>query len=253
MQRDFGAMHALIEPVLEAPHANDRAQAHSLRSWAYGSRGDVAAQVEELLLALDEFDRAREPDTFLRLNALFTLAAFARELPRDDLADRVKSEYEILKPASGTTLEYYKLTRLIGWIDAVRGDELAAFRRFRAAAETAPTDHWRVVSMVDRAYLAQATGERAFAHDQLYAAHELAVRISWNDATQEDRMALINLAQLFANQDPAIAQRYLAQFRSLQTPMDPRMGFIGDQRVRALVADSSGMTLLRLGELVQRA
>ena len=146
-------------------------------------------------------------------------------------------------------LQYFKLTRVIGWIEALRGDELAAFRYFRTAAELAPSPHWRVLCMTDRAYLAGTTGERAFAMDQLYGAHEQAGAISWNDAQQEDRMTLLNLAELFAAVDPGIAQRYLALFRSLRTPMDTRMLFASDPRVPALEAYSAGMALLRLGEI----
>jgi DNA-binding CsgD family transcriptional regulator len=248
VQRDLESAERLVRPVLKSPDANQRAIGRALLSWTYGSRGLVHKQIHELLLALEAFDKAEIPDAYVRLNTIFTLGAYARELPLNELADRVRAEYAALKPASGTRVEYFKLTRLVGWIEAVRGNELAAFRMFRKAAELAPTDHWRVLCMADRAYLARATGERAFASDQLHAAHELASRISWNDSTQEDRMALLNLADLFAEEDPALAHRYIALFRSLRTPMDLRMGFAADPRVRAFENFSAGLALLRLGE-----
>ncbi len=200
--------------------------------------------------ALDELESMREPDMLVRLSTIFTLAALSRELPlENDIFERVRLAYEHMEPTSGLQLQYFKLTRVIGWIEALRGDELAAFRYFRTAAELAPAPHWRVLCMTDRAYLAGTTGERAFAMDQLYGAHEQARAISWNDAQQEDRMTLLNLAELFAAVDPAIAQRYLALFRSLRTPMDTRMLFASDPRVPALEAYSAGMALLRLGEV----
>lgn len=247
-ERKYDRLNEATAPLMKSEHPLYRGRARLLSSWVFAQRHDLRRQADEYLKALDDFDSLAQPDALVRLSTLFTLASLARELPLEDVAARVRSAYAQLVPTSGMRVQYFKITRVIGWLEALRGNELAAFRYFRSAAKLAPTPFWRVLCTSDRAYLAQTAGERTFALDQMYDAHEQASALSWHDAEQEDRMALLNLAELFAGVDPAIAQRYLALFRSLRTPMDHRMILASDPRVRAFEAYPSGMALLRLGE-----
>lgn len=250
MEREWRALDAHVALLVDAPLPGYRARGYVLRGWMHaGKHGDAPGQARDYLRALDEFEFMPQPDLRLRANTLLTLATLARELGLPSVADRVRTAYDAMHPSSGMHVQYFKLTRILGWIDALDGNELAAFGRFRQAAELAPSDLWRVQCIADRATLARATGERAFAFDQLYAAHDLASRLSWSDAVEEDRITLLNLAELFGDIDGALAQRYLAQFRSLRTPLDRRMGFGNDARIRGLETYSSGTALLRLGEL----
>lgn len=249
MEREWEPLEGLIAQLIQAPHAGYRGRGHLLRGWVHAARhGDAHAQAREYVRALDEFDFMARPDLRLRLNTLLTLAMLARELGLESIIQRVRAAYDAMHPSSGMHVQYFKMTRILGWIDALEGDELAAFRRFRQAAELAPSEIWRVMCIADRASLAQATGERAFMLDQLYTAHEIASSLSWNDAVEEDRIALLTLAELFSEIDAALSQRYLAQFRSLRAPLDRRMGFANDARVQALEAYPAGIALLRLGE-----
>lgn len=249
MDRAWEAMEPLVAELIDGPHPGYRGRGHMFRGWIQAGRnGDAQAQAREYLRALDEFDFMARPDLRVRLNTVFTLATLARELGLESVADRVRAAYSAMSPTSGMRIQYFKMTRVLGWIDALSGDELSAFRRFRQAADLATTETWRVQCIADRAFLARATGERAFMLDQLYAAHDLASRISWNNAIEEDRITLLTMAELFGDVDAGLAQRYLAQFRSLRTPMDRRMGYANDERVRALEAYPAGTALLRMGE-----
>lgn len=249
MDGNWTALEPLVAELVDSPYRGYRGRGYMLRGTiAAGKHEDAHGQAREYLRALDEFEAMAQPDMRLRLNTLAVLAMLARELGLESVAERVRNAYGATHPASGTQVQYFKLTRALGWIDALSGNELAAFRRFRQAAELAPNDLRRIQCISDRATLARATGERAFAFDQLYAAHDLASRVSWSEATEEDRFSLLSLAELFGDVDGATTQRYLAQFRSLRTPMDRRTGFANDKRVRALEAYSSGTAMLRLGE-----
>jgi DNA-binding CsgD family transcriptional regulator len=250
MDRQWRPLEELAGALIECPNAGYRGRGYVLRGWIHaGKNSDAQAQARDYVRALDEFDFMARPDLRLRLSTLLTLTALARELGLESIAERVRAAYEAMAPTSGMYIQYFKMTRILGWIDALDGNELAAFRHFRRAADLAPSELWRVQCIADRATLARATGERAFMLDQLYAAHDLASRLSWNDAVEEDRITLLTLAELFGDVDPGLAQRYLAQFRSLRTPMDRRMGFANDARVRALEAYPAGTALLRMGEI----
>ncbi|MGA9419050.1 MAG: helix-turn-helix transcriptional regulator, partial [Candidatus Cybelea sp.] len=126
---------------------------------------------------------------------------------------------------------------------------LAAFAGFRKAARLAPSEHWSVLCYLDRAMLAKNTGEMAFATEQLMEAHEIAQRLSWNEVTGEERSALLVLGELFARDDPAIAEQYLARFRTLGTSVIPIFAYGTDARVKGFEAYSQGVTWLRLGDV----
>jgi DNA-binding CsgD family transcriptional regulator len=248
LEHEHRESEAIAATLTHHASANNRARAHVLLSWIAVRRRDVDRQVRELTNALDIFEQTDKPDEYYRAKTLLTLALLGRELPLPDETQRVRQTYSRMQWAAGTRLSQFQTMRYMGWIDALEGDELAAFRAFRAASALAPSEHWRVLCLTDRAYLARNTGERTFAHDVLHEAHEVAQKLSWHETHREERSSLFVLAELFATVDPALSQMYLAQFRSLNTSVMLGISYDDDPRTRAFAAYSSGKALLELGE-----
>ncbi|MFY9719705.1 MAG: helix-turn-helix transcriptional regulator [Candidatus Cybelea sp.] len=249
MQHDHREAEEAATAQLWSTDPNNRARAHILLSWIALRRGDVLAQVDELKKALDELDVAQPPDECLRGNALLTLALLCREMPLQDVATRVRRTYESLPWTTGLQLEHFQVTRFLAAIDELQGNELAAFGAFKKAARLAPSDHWSVLCFLDRALLAKNTGESSFAAEQLQEAHDIAQRVSWNEVAGEERSALLVLAELFAYEVPAIAEQYLARFRSLSSSVVPMFSYGTDPRVRGFETYSQGIAWLRLGDM----
>jgi DNA-binding CsgD family transcriptional regulator len=130
----------------------------------------------------------------------------------------------------------------------LQGNELAAFGSFKKAGKLAPSEHWSVLCYLDRALLARNTGEAAFSAEQLQEASEIAQRVSWNEVTGEEREALLVLAELHAYENPAVAEQYLARFRSLKSSVTPMFSYGSDPRVRGFESYSQGIAWLRLGD-----
>jgi DNA-binding CsgD family transcriptional regulator len=237
------------EEQLESRDSNNRARGRILLSWVALRRGEILRQVDELQKALDELDSADTPDQFLRANALTTLGLLCRELPLHEVGDRVRSVFESFPWTQALRLDRFHVTRFLAAIDELDGNELAAFAGFRRAARLAPSDHWSVLCFLDRALLAKNTGEMAFATEQLMEAHEVAQRVSWNDATGEERAALLVLAELFAHDDPAVAEQYLARFRTLGTSVIPILSYGTDPRVKGFESYSQGIAWVHLGDV----
>jgi DNA-binding CsgD family transcriptional regulator len=249
MKQEHAAAEEAASASLVSPSANDRARARILLSWVALRRGEILRQVDELQKALDELDNSDVVDEFLRANALLTLALLCRELPLREVADRVRGIFEALPWTTGLQRQRFQVTRFLAAIDELDGNELAAFAGFRKAARLAPSDHWSVLCYLDRALLAKNTGEMAFATEQLQEAHEVAQRLSWTEVTGEERSALLVLAELFAYDDPAVAEQYLARFRSLQSTVVPILSYGTDPRVKGFEAYSQGIAWLCLGDL----
>ena len=251
MQHENRECEDLLTSLLASDQDNVRARANILQSWVYARRRGVYSQAQSLLAALDALDRADYPDEYLRSLALLTLALLCREMPLGEVTQRVRYTYESLPWTPALRVQHFQVTRFLGWIEALQGNEISAFRYFKEAHRIAPSDHWKVLCLLDRAALAKSTGEVAFANEQLHEAHELAERISWSETEDEERSALLVLAELFADCDPSIAQRYIAQFRTLSRSVLPTLAYGSDPRVKAFAAYSGGVALLRLGELVE--
>ena len=66
--------------------------------------------------------------------------------------------------------------------------------------------------------------------------------------TGEERSALLVLAELFSHHDPAVAEQYLARFRSLSASVLPMLSYGTDPRVRGFESYSQGLAWLRLGD-----
>jgi DNA-binding CsgD family transcriptional regulator len=246
-ENDGAETGAVIE--LGSPDPNDRARARILLSWIAVRRGEILRQVDELQKALDELEAADAPDQYHRANALFNLAVLCRELPLSEVADRVRAIYDALPWTSGLRLERFHVTRLLAAIDELNGNELAAFAGFRKATRLAPSEHWSILCLLDRAMLAKNTGEMAFAAEQLQEAHEVAQRLSWNDVVGEERSALLVLADLFAQDDAAMAEQYLARFRTLASGVIPILAYATDPRVRGFQSYSQGVAWLHIGDV----
>jgi DNA-binding CsgD family transcriptional regulator/tetratricopeptide (TPR) repeat protein len=249
MQHDHQKAEEAAMAVLRSNDPNNRARAHIMLSWIALRRSDVLRQVEELEKALDELDNTEFPDEFYRGNALLTLALLCREMPLHEVAARVRQTYDALPWTSGLQLEHFQVTRFLASIEELQGNNLAAFGAFKKATKMAPSDHWSVLCYLDRALLARNTGEAAFAAEQLQEAGEIAQRISWGEVDGEEREALLVLAELYAHEDPAIAEQYLARFRSLKSSVIPMLSYGSDPRVRGFESYSQGIAWLRLGDI----
>ncbi|HEY1868716.1 MAG TPA: helix-turn-helix transcriptional regulator [Candidatus Cybelea sp.] len=234
---------------LRSPDGNIRARARILLSWVAVRGGEILRQVDELQKALDEFESVEEPDQYHRANALFNLAVLCRELPLSEVGERVRVVADELPWNAGLRLEQFHVTRLLAAMDELNGNELGAFAGFRKATRLAPSEHWSVLCLLHRASLARNTGETAFATEQLQEAHEIAQRVSWSEANGEERSALLVLAELFAYDDPAIAEQYLARFRTLHNTVIPILAYGNDPRVKGFESYSQGVAWLRIGDV----
>ena len=245
---DYERDEETLALLLESPDSLDRAQAYAHLAWIAAKREDLRTQRHDLVRALDEYEVTEEPDQYTFANTLAALAAICRETPVDAATiERLRRGAARLRRAEANNFSYFQLWRVLGWIDALDGDELAAARCWRIAEGAAPSAYWRVFSLVDRAYYAAAR-RRPDARDLLARADDAASNLAWGNTQDEQRMILLTLAQLYAPHDPARAQRYLATYRSLPTQMDPRIGFVGDRRTRALQSGAQGTALLHLHE-----
>lgn len=245
---EFDACLPCLEELLQSPNAIDRAQAYSHRSWIAAKHEDIRTQLSYLQLSLEQHLQCDPIDQYAFMHTLVTLAALCREVPTQGVIDKLRTALGHARRGEITDFSWFILLRVLGWIDALQGNEISAVRRFREAEACAPSAFWRVFCVVDRAELANAMGNKTAAQDALAEADAQAWPLEWSSTRQEERIILLTLGELYATKDPARAQAYLAKFRSLRTEMHDRVGWVGDRRTRAFQLSAHGTALLHLGD-----
>jgi tetratricopeptide (TPR) repeat protein len=247
-EQNYEAALDVVTPMFESPNPLDRGLAYNHRSWIHARAENLQGQVHDLLLSLDEFEKVDQPDEYTLAHTLVSLTAMCRELSTQGVYERVRDAMPRIHDTEGNALSNFLLQRHMGLIEALYGNELSAMRRWRIAEASAPTDYWRVFCLVDRASLAATMGRAQTSRKALEKADKLASNLNWSSTSDSERIILLTIAQLYAEDDPARTQRYLAAFRSLSTQMNPRIVWVGDRRTRALQLYPHAVALLRMGE-----
>lgn len=246
--REYEAALQAVAPLLESADPADRAFAYSHRAWVHAKRENLRGQLHDMLLSLVQFDGVAEPDQYILGHTLMSLTALCRELPTNGVYERACAAIPRLADTEGNALANFNVQRHLGLIEILRGHEVSALRRGYVAQQRAPSDYWSVYCFVDRASLHFGMQRKRAALESLDAAHALASRLNWSKTNDSERLILLTIAQLYAQERPALAQRYLAEFRTISTPMHPRTAFVGDRRPRAFELYPKGVALLHLGE-----
>ncbi len=202
--------------ALSDPDANGRSLALLQRSWAHATHEDYAAQTRDLRDALAVVDAAHAiPQVKTRAMIVFALARIAFERADAEGVAHAQAAYDALKWTGAVAVERFQSLRAFGYDAFMRGATARAQWIFREARDSAPTDAWRAMAHLDRAYVARIEGNEAWALDELFEAHAIAQRIPWAQTANEERTALVTFAELFAQVDAARAQWYAATYSAM--------------------------------------
>ena len=136
----------------------------------------------------------------------------------------------------------------LAWDAFMRGDSARAQWLLRDSKEIAPSDAWRVLSHVDRAYVARMNHNEPWARDELMQAQAQARTVVWAATTGEERQALVMLAVLFAPVDMGQAQRYVSTYMRMgKDSIDPTLAIAHDKRALGFSQYASGCVNQVLG------
>ncbi len=236
-----------------------RASLFDLRGLLARAKEGLKAQLHWTQMALVELDADPAEDQWLRATLLSNFAVLALDIGDPSLLVELRQRSSTVDWAKSTKLSQFNVVRAIGWLSALNGDHLNAFREFRASSELAPSRAWRLHSVLDRSFLARELNQAVFADDELNYAIELARELevsSTRDATAPFS-ALLKLAELTAERDPVEGRAILNRYRAARSKC-PAALFDGSDRrwqaselmAEAMVARAEGRTQLAIDLLV---
>lgn len=221
-----------------------------IRGGMHGGLEDYRAQLEDLAAALRLFmEFPDECDISVAAAALQTTLYLGFEMGESSAARLGENVYEAMQWTPELQVYRFLCVRGLAWNAFLEGESARAQWLFKDSKDLAPSAAWKVMSHVDRAYVARMNGNEAWAIEELHQAHALARTVDWQATRDEERMALMTLAILFAPVDMSQAQRYVSTYVQLgKDSLDPTLSAAHDPaRTKAMQRYASGRVQSVLG------
>lgn len=240
-----------IALAMSDPQPAAQFRALALRSWMHAGLEDYAAQARDLLAAFKHF---QEPGTHCDITtvaiSLHALLRLAVELGDNDGVRAGEAAYESIDWSPDIADLQFMCVRALAWHAFHQGDPGRAQWLFKDSKEFAPTLAWQVMAHVDRAYVARMNGNEAWAAEELAVAHSLASEIDWDTTHDEERQALVMLADLFAPTNMAQAQGYVSTYSKLgRGSLNPTIAAAHERRSLAYEKYAAGRVQAVLGNV----
>jgi DNA-binding CsgD family transcriptional regulator len=219
-------------------------------SWIAAKRGAYEQQVRLLLQGIELLRGDAPLDAGMLGAACRALCALARDVSIPGLHATALAVYNEVPWTPDLAIDQYMSARTLGWALALQGPQryFEALRLLHKASSIAPSAPWLVFALSDRAALKRSAGEGASSNADIYEALDLAKTIDWNAVPDEGRMALLNLAALFAEIDVREAATLLAQYTEVQDNVSARLLLHRDPRAEAYRSFAAGRVQEALNE-----
>jgi len=246
-EMDRAALRALNVPVIAfdrydyfVPSAITCARALHMRGIVAAGREDYVSTARFLREALAAYATSPSADLWTEASLLMNWAFFVRDFDSPDDAEKLRERVRSADWPADLAQQHFEIYRALGWSSGLRGNHFGAFRDFRRAADLAPSPAHKILASVDRAFLGRELGETHSAREELEYAATLAARIDWN-ASGEERIALVLLAQELAAFAPERAREMLERYARIKVKLSPLAVNNFDRRPRAheLFAEAS--------------
>ena len=200
-----------------------RARACDFRGLLVRAKEGLPVQLHWARMALHELDADPLEDQWVSAALLSNFALLLVEVGDPSVLDELTQRVTEAAWSPGIRLYQFNAVRSLGWLRALAGDHLGAFRDFRVSAELAPSRAWKLHAILDRAFLARELGQAMFAEDELNYAVQLAGELDLQ--TTADAVppftGLLKLAPLAALRDPAEGRAILERYQAARSKCPP--------------------------------
>jgi ATP/maltotriose-dependent transcriptional regulator MalT len=204
------------------------------RSWLASAQGNFAEQVEWLQQACTYV--AETPgayDAYVLAHATQALVHLVREIAAPQAYAFAQHVADTLEWTDDLKEQHFLTLRGLAWASALRGSHERALEYSYAARDLAPTPLWITACYADQAYLARMAGQQTSADAMLRHSAKTSLKMNWNTDTEE-RIALLNLIELAADENQNDALELMAKYDSIETALSPRLALAQDGRLGAM-------------------
>ena len=212
---NYDEVETIAVDALDERSGSAHARLLEMRALVAALRGDVDRQIALLFAANEHLVGLPGRDLYLEANMLNNLAVPVLEADPVGLADYIRDRASEIAWHEELQLQHFHVTHHLAWIDALFGDHLSAFRRFRAAVDLAPSPARRAEAFVSRGVLARDLEEPINAAECVADAEDQIDRVDWNATRDDERLALVQFAALIAPSQPDHAGYHVDRYKSI--------------------------------------
>lgn len=203
-------------------------------AWAAAMRRDYSGQLELLRRAIDHLTKIPTArDVSLLAPALRSYVHLAREISAPDAHTYASLVADQLPWTADLGNEQFLTIRGLAWVHALRGSYQRAMAYAYQARDLAPSPMWRTACYADQAYLARMANQTLASDAALEHAVKCAFETNW-DSPAEERVAILNLIELTADQYPGRAKQLMDLYDKITVGLSPHLAIARDNRFPAM-------------------
>jgi DNA-binding CsgD family transcriptional regulator len=230
---EYDPQDADIAALIASGDANGGFLGLLLRSYMHQGLGNYKQQTVDLIAALDvagSHPGVCDPGIVaIQVHALLRLGL---EMPDQAAISAATDAYEWMPWSDDLEEMHFLSVRALAWDAFLRGESAQAQWLLKDSKALAPSDAWRLMAHLDRAYVARMNGNEPWAAEELASAHALSRFVEWGETRGDERQALVMLAVLFSPTDMAQAQHYVSLYMQLgRANVDPLLNLGTDRRI----------------------
>lgn len=230
LRRDCDPTAPECDLAVAHPDPNVACSAYSFRAWMHAYNGNFAAHISDLRRSVAYATMATgEPiDVYVLAASTYALAQASFETADDAGIAAARAASEAILWTPDVQSDQFATVRAFGLDHFMRGRAAHAQWTFNDARALAPSTVYRIVTHLDRAFVARVARNEFWAMEELAHADRLAHDVPWDATVGEERQVLVLLAVLHAPLDAVRAQRYAAMYSRIGTESaNPRIAIYG--------------------------
>lgn len=236
-RREYDPQNESLALAMQSDDPTIRFAALNLRAWMHAGLEDYHSALSDLVACLQIYKQHGVACNIAHVAmCVQSVLGFSFEVLDFDAEREAEEAFETIEWTPEIQLSRFAALRGLAFGAFLRGDSARAQWLFKDSKEAAPSEAWKAMAHVDRAYVARMNRNEAWAAEELHDAHAIGRTVDWRSTRDEERMALVTLAVLLAPIDLGQAQRYVSTFIELGSDnLNPAIEVSHDPR-RAIAA-----------------
>lgn len=248
------ASHRLTEAeqIIESalPHALDsvRSRLLQLLGWIDVRRENYGAAAHEFTAALEELDRAAQPDVKARATTLHALGLIASETIDLRLGRMVRRAYATNRWSDDTRIERFQVLEHLAWLSLLEGNAARAWDERQFALTLSADSGYHAIALIHAAEIAEIVGDRFSQKRYLELCGALLMRGDQVGLDVEHRIALLSFVAAASPSQPESAKDVLALYDRSRPRRTEMLALEGDRRYEAYELYARGRFAVATGE-----
>ncbi len=237
----------IVEAALPASKDVHRARLLQLLGWIDVRSENYSGAARQFTAALDELNRAKQPDVLARSRLLHALSIIAAETVDLRLGRLVRREYETNTWSEDTRIERFHVLEYLAWLSMLEGQVGRAWDERQAALSLTVDTSYHASALTSAANIAGVVGDRFSEARYFELAASLLLRGDQLALDVDRRIAMLAFIASAPSAHVDAARKVLTLYERTRPRKTERHAFEGDRRVEGFELYARGMLSITEG------